>query len=406
MTPSLRVLVLSTVFPGPAQPVHGRFVYERIRHAATRCDVRVVAPIPWFVRQRERTTAAELTVDYPRFFYAPGVLKWLDGVWLFLSVLTCVRRIRRTFDFDVIDAHFAFPEGMAAVLLGRWFSRPVVVTLRGAEITLVTFRWRRAMIRWTLRRVDRVIAVSHQLAELAKDFGAAPDRVEVIENGVDAVRFSPGDQGAARRGLGLDDGGRWIVTVGRLVPGKGFHVLVRAVRRLLADFPDLRLAIVGGDGAGSGGYPQRLRSLCRELGISERVLMAGARPAEEIPAWLNAADVFVLSSEREGSPNVVWEALACGRPVVATRVGQVDRMVPPFAGVLVTDVHDPEALRCGLDQVMRRTWDSAAIRAHAMAHTWDRVAVRVVDQWIQSARSRALPFRKVSSKDVTLRSQP
>jgi len=131
----MRVLVFSTVFPNGAQPTHGLFVFERVRHLAAHAELRVVAPVSWRVRARARVpaqdSAGSLEVAHPTFVYIPGLLKVLDGLLLFLSSLRTVARIRRDFDFDLIDAHFAFPDGFAAVLLGWWFDRPVTITLRG-----------------------------------------------------------------------------------------------------------------------------------------------------------------------------------------------------------------------------------------------------------------------------------
>jgi glycosyltransferase involved in cell wall biosynthesis len=393
----MKVLVLSTVFPNPAQSVHGLFVFERIRHTANHCEVRVVAPVPWIRRtKRPAIPASEIRdqvhVEHPTFFYLPRFLKCLDGLFLFFSVLPSIRRLRTQFDFDLIDVHFAYPEGMAGILLGRWFSRPVVITLRGAEITLSRFKVRARLMRWTLAQAEHVIAVSQQLAELAAALGARPDRIRVIENGVDSGRFTPIDRQVARQRLGIPRGGTWLLAVGRLVPGKGLHRIVRALRSAQRDIPDIALAIIGGAGPDSGSYPRELRRLIKELGLSKEVHLLGPKPNDEVVLWLNAADAFVLASEREGCPNVVWEALACGRPVVASKVGSIDMMVPPFAGMLYDAPDDVAALKRCLLSTLSRSWDVAAIRAHAQMHTWERVAVRVVAVWALACQS----FRAVN----------
>lgn len=381
----MKVLVFTTVFPNSVQPVHGLFVLERVRHAARHCEVRVVAPrawIPW--RQMAAVPRVEIrggvVVEHPTFFYLPRFLKFLDGLFLFLSALACVARIRKEFDFDVIDAHFVFPEGFAAVLLGRWFRRPVMITLRGTMIPLSVYRLRRWAIRWTLRRAERLVAVAHILARRAVEFGVLPERIEVIENGVDVERFAPHDQAEARRKLGLRSSGKLLVSVGHLSRRKGFHRVLRVLPEMLREFPDLVFAIVGGPGAEAHNEPE-LRWLTEELRLSDHVILAGARPPEEVALWLNAADAFVLASDCEGCPNVVWEALACGLAVVATKVGEVEQMVPPFGGSLYDHADDAGALRECLLDALRRDWDRGQIRAYAERHTWDRVAARVLRQW-------------------------
>lgn len=395
----MKVLVFSTVFPNPVQPLHGLFVLERVRHAARHCDVRVVAPRAWFPWRRtaavpRREVRGGIAVDHPTFFYVPRVFKVLDGLFLFLSALACVARIRKEFDFDVIDAHFAFPEGLAAVLLGRWFRRPVTITLRGTLLPLSAYRLRRWAIRWTLRRADRIIAVAHPLARRALELGAAPDRIEVIENGVDTVRFAPRDRVEARRTLRLPAAGKLLVSVGRLYRGKGFQRVLAVLPGILGECPDLVFAVVGA-AAGDKDCEPELRRLTEALGLADRVIFAGARPPDEVAVWLNAADVFVLASDSEGCPNVVWEALACGRPVVATRVGEVERMVPPFAGILFDQADDAAALRRCLVEALRRDWDRGRIRAHAERHTWGEVAVRVVTQWRFAAEGLPAPAGSV-----------
>ena len=139
----MKILSFTTVYPNAAQPGAGVFVRERLRHAARLADVRVVAPVPWFPfghritpqtrpRLSSRIESGEMNVLHPRFFSVPGIFKALDGLFLFLSSVAAIRRLKREgFDFDLIDAHFAYPDGLAAILLGFLYRRPVVVTLRG-----------------------------------------------------------------------------------------------------------------------------------------------------------------------------------------------------------------------------------------------------------------------------------
>jgi glycosyltransferase involved in cell wall biosynthesis len=371
----MRILVFTTVYPSPERPLHGLFVQERIRHLARRAEVRVVAPVPWWPPRRAAAPAVEvregLEVRHPKFFYVPRFLKALDGVLLFLSTLLCVGRLRRAFDFDAVDAHFGYPDGFAAALLGWWFRRPLSVTLRGTEPLIARHRLRRAALRWTLRRAALRVAVAAPLAEHAR--ALAGRDVEVVPNGVDTARFAPKPRAEARSRLGLAHDRRLIVSVGHLSRRKGFQRVLRVLPELDAD-----LAIVGGTGAEPSNEAD-LRRLARELRLERRVSLLGARPPAEVATWLNAADVFVLASDHEGCPNVVWEALACGAPVVATRVGEVERMVPAFAGILIDHPDDAAALRAALAAALGRAWDRDAIRAHAERHTWNGVAARLAD---------------------------
>jgi glycosyltransferase involved in cell wall biosynthesis len=230
----------------------------------------------------------------------------------------------------------------------------------------------RRRLEWALPRAARVIAVSKPLAEQARALGVAPDRIDVIRNGIDRTTFRPRDRAQARASLGLDGDGAMVLYVGHVTREKGAHDLVRAVAQ---GGPRLRAAhlVVVGDGAGF----EEVRELAAELGI--RASFMGARPHDEVATWLGACDVLALPSWNEGMPNVVLEALASGRPVVASRVGGIPdvidsdssgRLVPPrdpvaLAGALesvLAEPHDPERISTGLDVP---DWEGSARAVYA-----------------------------------------
>ena len=395
----LNVLSLTTVFPNRAQPTHGLFVLERLRHLARHAHVHVVAPVSWLRRfggppdpdRGQRTTESgqrpPLPVSRPTFFYVPGFLKILDGLCLFLSVALPVRRLRRTFDFDVIDAHFAYPEGVAAACLSMWCGRPFTITMRGTEIPISKSRLRRFAVQWALRRADRVIAVAQPLADFARSLGVSADRLAVVENGVDSDMFRPASREAARRALGLNTPGPVIVSVGHLSARKGFQRVIGVLPALRGRYPAVTFAVVGGPG-GEPNNREELVASVRTLGLEQHVIFAGAQPPPRVAQWLNAADVFVLASDYEGCPNVVLEAMACGRPVVATRVGHVDRMVPEYGGVVVEPADDTRLQRA-LEEALGTDWDSDRIRAYAERQSWQSVAARVMAEWQLACVDRA-----------------
>src|SRR5262249_13557413 len=156
-------------------------------------------------------------------------------------------------------------------------------------------------------------------------------------------------------------------------PRKGFQRVLRVLPGLVADFPDLTFAVVGGPGAEGDNGPE-LRRIIAELRLDGHALLAGARPPDEVALWLAAADPFVLATAFEGCPNVVNEALACGTPVVVSRVGEAERMLPEGAGLLVDDPDDTEELAGALRAALGRAWDRAAIRVAVEGRTWEAVA--------------------------------
>ena len=380
----LRVLVFTTVFPNARQPLHGSFVLERVRHAAKLAAIEIVAPIPWHRMLRDppprREVAAGLTVHHPVLWYPPRILGSLRGLFMFFSTVRAIGRLQATFDFDLIDAHFAYPDGFAAVLLGHWFRRPVCITLRGTIEQWSRRPLGRFLCDWAMRRAARVIAVAESLAVRAQQGGVPPPRIAVIANSVDTRRFCLLDPATARRRVGWLKDGRLLVSVGHVSPRKGFHRIIRALPRVIQSSPDINLAIVGGRGAEEDNSAE-LHALARRLGLSDRVAFVGAKPPDEVALWLAAADLFILASDFEGCPNVILEAMSCGRPIVATKVGDVARMVPSFAGVLFDDPENDAVLAECIVAALGRTWDESRIREHVAARSWDAVAEAVAAQW-------------------------
>lgn len=378
----MRILVLSSVFPNPKQPTFGTFVHARAARMAARHETVVVAPIPWFPLNRlfrgasrcgipRLESQGSLTVHHPKILSVPGVLKVLDGVFYFLSVLPTIARIRRRFPFDVIDAHFAYPDGLAAWLLGKVFRCPVTVTLRGTIVPLSRYRLRRIQIRWVLAGVNRIFSVSDSLKAVAVGLGIPADRIRVIPNGVDTAQFGPASGAEARRALGLPADRRILLSVGTLSPRKGHQRVLEVLPRLLATHPDLLYVVLGGPGV-EGDTGPLLEQLIARHGLRDHVRLLGALPHEEVPRWLAAADLFCLATSNEGRANVILEALACGVPVVTTDVGGSHEVIVDGRDGLLVAPGDPAALTAALLRALATAWDHEAIARHAAGRTWEQ----------------------------------
>lgn len=381
----LRVLVSTGIFPNRSDPTRGVYVFRQVAALARRDRVEVVAPVPFIPRfarsSRYRPFASVphtdnldgVDVRYPRYVVIPRVMRFLHGYFVYACTFVSHARVVRSFDPGVVLSFFAYPYGFAAVLLAGTFGRPVVVSCRGSDINhLARAGLRRRLIGWALRRCRFVVAVSRALADEIARLGVDPARIRVVPNGIDAERFRTTDAATARAGLGLAPAGRLVVCVSRLSPEKGIDLLLDALA--LVQSADLR-AVVVGDG------PERERLLAQRarLGLADRVEFAGRRDHEEIPAWMAAADVVVLSSRTEGYPNVLVEALACGRPVVATRVGGVPDIVTDDTLGIMVDPADPAALARGIERALATRWDAARLAGAAHARTWDHVAGELHD---------------------------
>lgn len=379
------IVVLSSLFPSQVQPGAGLFVRERMFRVGRHLPLAVVAPVPWFPLQgllrllrpgfrpgapgRERQAGHD--VWFPRFLSLPGVLKRLDGLMMACGAWPRMRALRRAGRLDLIDAHFAYPDGYAATLLGRWLGVPVSITLRGTEARLAKDPVLGPLMRRALQRATRVLAVSDSLRQVAIGLGLPPDRVRVVGNGVDLARFHPMPRDAARRQLGLAAGAPVLISVGGLVERKGFHRVIELLPDLAARFPGLQYLVVGGPSP-EGDMGPALRRQVAELGLQDVVRFVGPVSPDGLRPLLSAANVFVLATRNEGWANVFLEAMACGLPVVTTDVGGNAEVVcrPDLGTVVPFGV--PERLLAALEAALSSTWDAEAIRHYAEANTWDK----------------------------------
>jgi glycosyltransferase involved in cell wall biosynthesis len=381
----MRVLVSTGIFPNRSDMTRGVYVFQQVAALARRVSLAVVAPIPFIpplarsVRYRAFAGVPRgdvldgVAVTYPRYVVVPRIGRFLHGFFVFLCTLGTHLRVARTLHPDVVLSFFAYPYGFAAVLVAGVLRRPVVVSCRGSDINHLARPFlRRRLIAWSLRRCHCVVVVSRALGDEVAALGVRRESIRVIPNGIDTARFQVGDRVAAREELGLPVGDPLVVCVSRLSHEKGIDLLVDAVAQ--AEMAGVIVVVVG-DG------PERAALEARgdRLGLGARVRFAGRQPHDAVPRWLAAADLVVLSSRSEGHPNAVVEALACGRPVVATGVGGVpDILTGDDLGIIVAP-ENAGALATGIRQALSRAWDPARLTSAAHARTWQRVADDLYD---------------------------
>lgn len=394
--PSL--VVLSSLFPSSIQPGAGPFVRERMFRVGRRLSLCVVAPTPWFPlqgllrrwRPHFRPGAPhyeqqqDFDVWYPRFFSVPSVLKRLDGLAMAMGAYPRLRALKRAGRLDLIDAHFGYPDGYAAVLLGRWLGVPVTVTLRGTETRHAADPVLRPLLLKALLGADRVFAVADALKQVMMSIGVPGDKITVVGNGVDTARFVPVDRDEARAALGLPANAPVLISVGGLVERKGFHRVIELLPRLRERWPGLIYLIVGGASAEGNNRPQ-LEQQVAQLGLGDTVRFLGSLPPDALKQPLSAADVFVLSTRNEGWANVFLEAMACGLPVVTTDVGGNREVVDRDSLGIVVPFGDAAALEAALDQALATSWDRTVIRRHAEDNAWDGRVERLCQAFAEIA---------------------
>ncbi len=377
----LRVLVLSTLFPDASRPNFGIFVERQTRALMARggVEVRVVSarglpPFPLDRLPRYAALAAlpeqevwrGISVHRPRFANLPATGGRFHARALAAAVAPLLERIRPEFPFDVIAAEFFFPDGVAAIELGRRFGVPVTIKARGTDIHGWGSNPRIApQIVAAGRAAARLFSVSAAMRDDMIALGMPADRIEVITTGVDLARFAPRDRKSAKAALGID--GPLVLSVGALIPLKGHDIVIDAVAQL----PGCSLWI-----AGEGPEQRRLGEQIQRLGVADRVRLLGGVPHDALPAMLAAADVMALASEREGLANAWLEALASGTPIVIPDVGGARQVVTsPAAGRLFA--RTAPAFAEAIATLLAAPPPAAAVRALAEPFTWEANSARL-----------------------------
>jgi glycosyltransferase involved in cell wall biosynthesis len=341
----MRVLFFSNVYPNPLYPTKGTFNHSLIRALAAEHTVRVVSPISWTdavragVRRDKRTmlpiahAADAIPTEYPRFYYPPKLLRHQYGRFLWWSVGRGLLRTIEQFQPDVVVSYWAHPDGEVAVRAAHQCGVRAVTMVGGSDVLLLgRHGLRREAIHNVLSRSDAVIAVSRDIAEHLCADGIPQDKVHVVYRGVDRSLFYPRDRGESRSLLGIADKEKVLLAVGRLVPVKGYPVLFDACRQLMERDQKFACYVLG-----DGPLEAELKHRIDQAGLRGIVRLCGSRRQHELADWYSAADLVVLPSLSEGVPNVLLEAMSCGRSFVASNVGGIpeiadpkfDRLVPP-----------------------------------------------------------------------------
>ena len=377
----MRIVSLTSVYPSPLETGRGLFVRARLQHLPPAAQVKVIAPV-WAMDRSVpgRRTDARIEVFHPRWIYIRGTGA-VTAFLLFFQLIRPLRSLKKEFAFQVLDSHFGYPEGIAASLLATVLRVPFTVTLRGSELLHSRYPLRRVLMGWALKRASSVIAVSEQLRQFAIALGTDPARTRTISNGIDGHSFYPQDRNTVRLKHGLDPKQRIILSAGHLIELKGHHLAVRAVKRLLDRGVAVQLIIAGGPpGRGVASYEVELKRLITDLRLTEHVRLLGHVSRDLLIDLMSAADVFCLASSREGWPNVVHEALACGTPVVATRVGAIPELITQEAYGLVVEPDDLAALTDALHRSLTTAWNRSDISEWACSRTWEQVGREVLDE--------------------------
>ncbi len=382
----MKVLILSHQYPHASNSTIGCFVHEQVKALRERCEVIVVSPTPvtspimrrlkahwpYYAEKAKKTEVEGVEVYHPRYMHLPT--KWgftIDGFSMRAALKDLFDQLKKTFSFDLIHAHTLCPDGFAATRLGLEMDVPVVCTIHGSDINIYPHwtRFNEVATQHTIKNTDALITVSEKLKEKTLTFESPRHEIRIIPNGVDLQQFVPQDKHLSRSELDLPQDRPIIVYASRIEEAKGLSFLLTAQKTLVARGSDSLLVLVG-----DGQYRETLIKKITELELGSNVLLAGRKPHAEVAKWINASDLVVLPSLSEGSPLVVYEALACGRPVVASQVGGIPEIIPHEDYGLLVPPGDAEALTEALIHGLEKEWNVRQIREYGAKYSWTNVA--------------------------------
>jgi glycosyltransferase involved in cell wall biosynthesis len=375
----MRVAVITRYFPTSHEPWAGHSAYQTLRILARECDLKVFYPesrYPPLLTPGSRAgrridfhhRVEGVDVEYLPYPALPAISRSLNGFSASRSILSSVRAWRP----DILLNYIVYPDGDAALRVARALRIPFVVTAIGSDLNVIPDPVCGWLTRRVLRTADHTITVSGDLLKTARRLGAPVERSSAILNGCDTSIFHPADRAVARSFLGLPSDAEAVVYVGRLDMAKGLGELIAAVAQLRDRRPRLHAWIVG-----DGPARQQLSQSIAEHRVEDRISFVPSCSTDKVAAWMAASDLITLPSYREGCPNVVVEALASGRPVVATNVGGIPELMDDASGRLIP-ARDAQALAGALDQVLSQSWQAEEI-AGRHSRSWSDVSRDVAD---------------------------
>jgi glycosyltransferase involved in cell wall biosynthesis len=373
------LLVISSLYPNQEQPQHGIFVEARLRKLIESGEVsaRVIAPVPWFPallaklpfvsekyriysRVPNREVRQGIELEHPRYLVIPKIGVWLTPFFMLLSILWAARKIPKH-SYDIVDAHYFYPDGVAVAMLAKLFGKPLTITARGSDVNLLGQSWLpRKLILWAANAADANITVCQMLKDQLTELGPIETDTHVMRNGVDVNFFRPLAREELRKKWNMS--ALTVVSVGGLIRRKGHELVIEAVSKI----PDVQLLI-----AGRGELEQELKNQIIDLGLEDRVRMLGEVNQEALVELYSAADYMVLASSYEGWANVLLEAMACGCPVIAAPTGGTPEVVQKESDGILLPHRTPSEIVNALSVMQEKPPNRDLVREYALSYSWD-----------------------------------
>lgn len=384
----MNVLTISSLYPNSEQQRHGIFVENRLLKLAAKypdVNITVIAPVPYFpfaskrfgnygtyAKVPEKEVRNGITIYHPRYLVIPKIGMNVTPYFMYHALKRFVKKLQQEHGaFDLIDAHYFYPDGVAANWLAKKLNLPITITARGNDISLIpNFDKPRKLIAQTLKEADACIGVCQALVDEMKAIQPQQSEYYAFRNGVDLEKFSPaGDcvRAQLRKKYQVED--KFVaISVGHFIERKGHHLVIESLKSL----PNVHLFL-----AGDGELDKELRKQVVEQNLNSQVTFLGAVDHKQLAEFYSMSDCLVLASSREGWANVLLESMACGTPVVATPIwGTPEVVAEPAAGVLTED-RSPEAIANAIQELEENYPSQKDVRQYAEKFSWDETSANL-----------------------------
>lgn len=373
----IKLITYTTLYPSCTQARHGIFVENRLKHLLGSKSVQsiVVAPVPWFPFTSKRfgnyakfantpkeETRHGIRILHPRYLVIPKIGMSISPFLLALGSWRTIRKIiKEGYEFESIDAHYFYPDGVAACILSKVFKKKLVITARGSDINyLPKFTLPRKLILWAENNCNAIITVSTALKDNLILLGANREKISVLRNGVNLDVFKPKDR--TKIPLPVIKTKKCLLSAGNLIESKGHHIVIDALQHLT----NCSLIILG-----TGKLETKLKNLCEDLNVTERVIFTGEVSHDEMLNYYNLADILVLASSREGMANVILESIACGTPVVAYDTGGASEIIKTDASGKLVPVRSTMPFVDAITNLLENLPIRSEVRNYAQNFCWD-----------------------------------